>query len=765
MLATEAPFPQYFDADGSPLDAGYLYWGVAGQNPETNPITVYWDQAGTQPAAQPIRTINGYAARSGTAAAIYAPGDYSITVRDSVGRLLPGASSSASAANSLSILAQLTAFIASLASTIGATLVGFLQIGVGAILRTVYAKLLDLPLDVKEFGADPTGAASSALAFQKCIDAAALLQIGTITGRGKFLLDAAVNFKPGVHFVGDMPTNYFASSHGAGADIIGTTLLMTYGAGTPAAQPALTFQYNSGIRRCALYWPNQVDSVTGLVANIVSYPWAIQVGQAGVTSAGNSDSVRIEDVTLLNPYKGITDGDGANLAGQTVLRNVNVLGALTTGIQLTKTLNTVFDNINITATWWQQNATMMAYLLSNATTTGLSTAVKDYAAFVNVYINFLCNGWIDTSPTSTGWVEATNFVIDECANPLVCSGSTRFTYNGGTVSRGTSVNPLARVTGTVGSINFTGTKFIGSNAGHSNGIFADHQTGILNVTGCIFENADKPAVLSISTGQTNVSNCGGTNGVIDWHSAIVNNGSVNGHFSLIKGADVSADFPHLSFDAFVAGLPTGWTGLPSNAYCTQITNGIKIGGSTGNFGLNLSTALFPKYGHMILEMTLTLQMASAGSRFDMGYAYNSSTGNTPYKSVIGGDAGYAVSLPQGVPMLVRVPLIGGASSDTLRFFFSLANAADFVSMTSVKIYAATPPLGMTGCEYSIGIGTDPPVTQYLGGIKQSFQAGKPTVGAYNVNDIVWRFPAVIGQPAGWICTTAPLTFGQIAALT
>ena len=94
MIAIEAPFPQFFDKSGEPLDNGYLYIGVANQNPETNPITVYWDSAGTQPAAQPLRTMNGYIVRNGTAAAVFATGDYSLTVRDKRGRLLPSSANS-----------------------------------------------------------------------------------------------------------------------------------------------------------------------------------------------------------------------------------------------------------------------------------------------------------------------------------------------------------------------------------------------------------------------------------------------------------------------------------------------------------------------------------------------------------------------------------------------------------------------------------------------------------------------------------------------
>lgn len=76
------PYPLFYDTDGVPLEDGYIYIGVAGLNPETNPQAVYWDAALTIPATQPIRTLNGYPANSGTPAMIYtATTDYSQTVK------------------------------------------------------------------------------------------------------------------------------------------------------------------------------------------------------------------------------------------------------------------------------------------------------------------------------------------------------------------------------------------------------------------------------------------------------------------------------------------------------------------------------------------------------------------------------------------------------------------------------------------------------------------------------------------------------------
>lgn len=76
------PYPIFTDKNGDPLDAGYLYFGTANLNPETNPIQVYYDSAFTQPAAQPLRTSNGYVMRNGSPALIYANSQFSVTVRN-----------------------------------------------------------------------------------------------------------------------------------------------------------------------------------------------------------------------------------------------------------------------------------------------------------------------------------------------------------------------------------------------------------------------------------------------------------------------------------------------------------------------------------------------------------------------------------------------------------------------------------------------------------------------------------------------------------
>jgi hypothetical protein len=88
MIATSAPFSQYFDKNGDPLDSGFVFFGVPDANPETSPIPAFWDEAGTQPVAQPARTLAGYIVRNGTPARVYTEGAYSQTVKNKRGELV-----------------------------------------------------------------------------------------------------------------------------------------------------------------------------------------------------------------------------------------------------------------------------------------------------------------------------------------------------------------------------------------------------------------------------------------------------------------------------------------------------------------------------------------------------------------------------------------------------------------------------------------------------------------------------------------------------
>lgn len=84
-----APYTAIADVDGSPLDAGFLYLGEYGKDPESYPIPVYWNAEFTVPAAQPIRTRNGYPMRNGSPAKIYlGTTEHSVSIKNRKGAVI-----------------------------------------------------------------------------------------------------------------------------------------------------------------------------------------------------------------------------------------------------------------------------------------------------------------------------------------------------------------------------------------------------------------------------------------------------------------------------------------------------------------------------------------------------------------------------------------------------------------------------------------------------------------------------------------------------
>lgn len=81
-LRVTRPYPYFFDEDGSPLDAGYVYIGVENLDPIANPIAVFWDADGCCEAPQPIRTINGFASNNGIQSNLYVDSAYSLRIED-----------------------------------------------------------------------------------------------------------------------------------------------------------------------------------------------------------------------------------------------------------------------------------------------------------------------------------------------------------------------------------------------------------------------------------------------------------------------------------------------------------------------------------------------------------------------------------------------------------------------------------------------------------------------------------------------------------
>jgi hypothetical protein len=145
----EQPYPIFTDADGDPLENGYIWIGVENLNPITDPVAVYWDEALTQPAVQPIRTAGGYPVNSGTPARLYTASSYSILAQDRNGITVYSAQSETALTNSDAVT--------------------FLQAGTGAVVRTAQSKMRET-VSVKDFGAVGDGVADDRAAIQAAIN-------------------------------------------------------------------------------------------------------------------------------------------------------------------------------------------------------------------------------------------------------------------------------------------------------------------------------------------------------------------------------------------------------------------------------------------------------------------------------------------------------------------------------------------------------------------------------------------------------------------
>lgn len=86
MTEIRAPYNTFFGEDGYPLEGGFIYIGLDGLNPLSNPQQAYWDPALTVPAAPGVRTSAGRPSNNGVIGRLYVPGDYSILVQDKNGR-------------------------------------------------------------------------------------------------------------------------------------------------------------------------------------------------------------------------------------------------------------------------------------------------------------------------------------------------------------------------------------------------------------------------------------------------------------------------------------------------------------------------------------------------------------------------------------------------------------------------------------------------------------------------------------------------------
>lgn len=179
-----SPILAFLNNQGQPCVGGTVLTQVGGVNYPT-----YQDSAGVIPLPNPIPLNNRgeISNASGVSCQLFLDeaAIYTFTLFDANGNQLNQAQYVVPSANAL------VAFIASIASSIGASLIGFIQAGIGAVLRTVQSKLRE-SVSTADFGAVADGVTSDAVAVANANTRAA--SIGS-----QLLLQ-------GVHYIGSPVT-------------------------------------------------------------------------------------------------------------------------------------------------------------------------------------------------------------------------------------------------------------------------------------------------------------------------------------------------------------------------------------------------------------------------------------------------------------------------------------------------------------------------------------------------------------------------------
>lgn len=191
------PIPIVLDGRGALLDAGFLYIGTPGDNPEilANQIDLFWDKAQTLPAPQPLRTLGGVIVNGHDLGFVYfTEADFSLTIRDADSELVAYVPSAFDLGGSS--YQPLDADLTAIAALAGQTSYGraFLVLANAAAARTYIGLGSSAVLDettAAQFRADVAG---KVLTTDKVWGAAASVALAQAGGNVAVDLNAGLNF-------------------------------------------------------------------------------------------------------------------------------------------------------------------------------------------------------------------------------------------------------------------------------------------------------------------------------------------------------------------------------------------------------------------------------------------------------------------------------------------------------------------------------------------------------------------------------------------
>lgn len=264
------------------------------------------------------------------------------------------------------------------------------------ILKPRYdsSDLCVVTVNAADFAPDATGAADAAPAIQAALDRCAAQGGGTVyLPEGRYALRSYLIIPTAVTLRGEWTNPDDEPNRGRG------TILCAYcGKHDPDGAPQIVMHACSGIKNMLIYYPEQV------VGNPI--PYSPTVRQQGV------DSVTLENVTLVNPWRGVQCGpDGNELH---MLKNVYITPVHEGFFMDVTTDIGRMQNLNIRPRYWEEFtltpdaaplsadecATLRAHMLAKVT--GVFMARSDWEYGYDIHIEHCHIGFTITVFASGG---------------------------------------------------------------------------------------------------------------------------------------------------------------------------------------------------------------------------------------------------------------------------------------------------------------------------------------------------------------------------